>query len=220
MWVQAFREGCGGHVRARARLLLLMLPLGVASGCVVGQSLPVAYTPSATDAPSTAPSAQRAVVSVSVTDDRPFVKSGKEPPYYLGKYRAAIGTPWDVTTENKEPLASLIERDLKADIAALGHLVTESAPADRSVVVSIHDWNFTGYQNGRLWYEILVSVLGPTGSPIALSTIQDEEVIKGTLLMGARGGFERDMPDLYQRIIRKLVRENEVVSSALAESAR
>ena len=203
---------------AFARLLLLMLALSTASGCVVGQSLPVAYVPPATDSHSVAPSAQRVSALVSVTDDRQLVTSGKEPPYYLGKYRAAIGTPWDVTTENKEPLADLVERDLMADIEALGHRVVTSPPADRTVVVSIRDWNFTGYQNGRLWYDLLVTVSDPMGSPIASSNVQAEEIIKGTLIKGARGGFEREMPDVYQRIIWKLVRDNEVVTAALAEN--
>jgi len=40
--------------------------------------------------------------------------------YHLGKYCAALGNPWDVTTDNDEPLASIVARDLATDLAALG----------------------------------------------------------------------------------------------------
>jgi hypothetical protein len=38
--------------------------------------------------------------------------------------------------------------------------------------------------------------------------------------MGAKGGFEREMPKLYPGIIRKVVRENDRISEALSGSVK
>ena len=85
------------------------------AGCVAGQSLQTTY-----EQPAAAAAAAGSSVLIAVTDDRPYVKNGKKPSYYLGKYRAGFGNPWDVTTDNDEPLASIVARDLATDLAALG----------------------------------------------------------------------------------------------------
>jgi len=196
--------------RLRSVGLLLALMLG---GCVVGQSLPTAYTPPAATPP--AATDQRASVQVEVNDDRAYVKSGDKPPHYIGKYRAGFGNPWNVYTENDEPLASILLRDLSADLAALGYDARSTAPADRLLAISIVDWNFDGYQNGRMWYELHVTVRDATGNVVATDTVSDETKIKGTFWMGARGGFEREMPKLYAAAVARLVRDNPAISSAL-----
>jgi hypothetical protein len=190
--------------------VLLAVALG---GCVVGQSLPTAYTPPAATQTGTAD--QRSSVQVEVTDDRAYVKSGDKPPHFIGKYRAGFGNPWNVYTENDEPLASILLRDLSAELAALGYDVRSSAPADRQLAISIVDWNFDGYQNGRMWYELRATVRDATGNVVATDTVRDETKIKGTFWMGAKGGFEREMPKLYAAAVARLVRDNPTISAAL-----
>jgi hypothetical protein len=51
--------------------------------------------------------------------------------------------------------------------------------------------------------------------PIAMNVVQEATQIKGSFWMGARGGFEREMPKLYPAIIRKIVRDNAPISAAL-----
>lgn len=200
------------HVRLAG--LLAAFALG---GCVAGQSLPTAYTPPPVAAGAAQPSAadKRASVLVAVTDDRAYVKSGDKPPHFVGKYRAGFGNPWNVYTENDEPLASIILRDLRAELAVLGYEVRSAAPADRSLAISIVDWNFDGYQNGRMWYELRATVRDATGNVVATDTVRDESTIKGTFWMGARGGFEREMPKLYAAAVARLVRDNAAISAAL-----
>jgi hypothetical protein len=191
-------------------ILVSWLSLTTLAGCVVGQSLPTTY-----ESPSTIKAEGTHSVYLTVTDDRPFVKNGDKPPYYLGKYRAGFGNPWDVKTENEEPLAGIVARDLAADLSALGHHVLTAMPADRSLAVSIRDWNFDGYQNGKLWYDLQITVSDSAGMPIAMNVVQEATQIKGSFWMGARGGFEREMPKLYPAIIRKIVRDNAPISAAL-----
>lgn len=192
------------------RTLTLVLSPLVLAGCVAGQSLQTEYAPPAAVAETTG-----LAVSLTVTDDRPYVKSGEKAPYYIGRYRAGFGNPWDVSTANEEALVSIVRRDIAEELVALGHPLKDAAVADRGLAVSIRDWNFDGYQNGNFWYDLLVTVRSPTGDVLVNSVVKDKIGITGTLWEGAKGGFERDMPKLYPQIIRKLVRENAEVSAAL-----
>jgi len=191
-------------------LTLVLSPL-VLAGCVAGQSLQTEYEPPAAVAEATG-----LAVSLTVTDDRPYVKSGEKAPYYIGRYRAGFGNPWDVSTANEEALVSIVRRDIAEELVALGHPLKDAAVADRGLAVSIRDWNFDGYQNGNFWYDLLVTVRSQTGDVLVNSVVKDKIGITGTLWEGAKGGFERDMPKLYPQVIRKLVRENAEVSAALS----
>ncbi len=196
----------------RSACLLLVLAFG---GCVAGQSLPTAYTPPVTATAQTAAADRQGSVRIEVTDDRPYVTSGDKPPHFIGKYRAGFGNPWNVYTENDEPLAAIFMRDLSAELAALGYDVRSAVPADRLLALSIVDWNFDGYQNGKMWYELRATVRDATGNVVATDTVRDESKIKGTFWMGAKGGFEREMPKLYAAAVARLVRDNPTISAGL-----
>jgi hypothetical protein len=77
------------------------------------------------------------------------------------------------------------------------------------------EWNFDGYQNGRFWYEISVEVRDPQGKVLATSKLADEHIIRGTVMSGAKGGFEREMPGHYEEIIDSLIRSNPEILNAL-----
>lgn len=193
-----------------ARFMTLALAPMVLAGCVAGQSLGTDYEAG----PAVAPVEGTSVV-LQVTEDRPYVKSGDKAPYYIGRYRAGFGNPWDVTTKDNVPLVDVLRGDIAEELVALGHPVKEAAPADRQVAVSIRDWNFDGYQNGEFWYDLLVTVRAADGAVLVNSVVKDKVGITGTLWEGAKGGFERDMPKLYAQAIRKLFRDNAEVSAAL-----
>jgi len=188
---------------------LVLAPLALA-GCVAGQSLETGYEAQ----PAAVPASGTSVV-LRVTEDRPYVKSGDKAPYYVGKYRAGFGNPWDVSTKDNVPLVDILRGDITEELAGLGHPVKDATPADRQIAVSIRDWNFDGYQNGEFWYDLLVTVQAADGAVLATSVVKDRVGITGTLWEGAKGGFERDMPKLYPQVIRKLVRENAEISAAL-----
>lgn len=198
-------------MRTLLKLLSLALSPLVLAGCVAGQSLQTTYQAPEAEVQATGPS-----VALKVTEDRPYVTSGDKPPYFIGKYRAGFGNPWDVSTENNEPLVDILRRDLAIELAALGHPVKDDVPADRQLIVSIRDWNFDGYQNGKFWYELAVSVQSGTGEVLASSIVKDNIGITGSLWTGAKGGFERDMPKIYPEVIRKTIRGNPEISGALA----
>jgi hypothetical protein len=199
-------------MRTLVKLLAGLAAPAILAGCVAGQSLQTDYVAPEATAPLDGTS-----ILLTVSEDRPYVKSGDKPPYYIGKYRAGFGNPWDVTTDNNEPLVDIMKRDMTEELIALGHPVKEAAPTDREMTISIRDWNFDGYQNGQFWYDVLVTVKSPTGEVLANSIVTDKVGITGSFWEGAKGGFERDMPKLYAEAIRKMVRENEAVTAALAK---
>ena len=179
-------------------------------GCVVGQSVSPTYDVGPAGAATGAP------VTLTVHDERPYVKSGEKPAYFIGQYRGGFGNPWNVSTEGDQPIAVLLQRDLAKELQSLGHPVVAQSAGVRVLDVAIVEYQFDGYQNAKFWYLFNVRVIGPDGKVIAESVVQDNQVIQGTLWEGAKGGIEKKMPELYAGAIRKLVRDNPTISAALS----
>jgi hypothetical protein len=179
-------------------------------GCVVGHSVAPPYDVASGAAATGAP------VALNVHDERPYVKNGEKPPFFIGQYRGGFGNPWNVSTDGDQPVASLLQRDLAKELQSLGHPVVAPSAGVRVLDVAIDDYQFDGYQNAKFWYLFNVRVIGPDGKVIAQSAVQDKQVIQGTVWGGAKGGVERDLPGLYAAAIRKLVRDNPTISSALS----
>jgi len=189
---------------------LFLFGLVTLSGCVAGQSIQMSYVPVSQPVASL-----NIAVAVQVSDDRPFIVSGNKAPSYLGHYRAGFGNTWDVNTKDKKPLATMIQSDLSADLQSLGFSVGPQESAMRIVKVSIIDWNFDTYLNGKFWYDCRVVVLDPQGRKLSEQQLRDTVVIEGSFWTGAKYAFERAMPIIYRSIIRKMVRESPVTLAAL-----
>ena len=188
-----------------AILLFVSIPM---VGCVAGQSVTIDYS---AEAMAVAP-ADAGAVRVTVADKRPFVLSGDKPAYFVGKYRAGFGNPWDVTTEDRKPLAELMQADVVEELQALGF---GTDGAGKTLAVTINDWNFDGWQNGRLWYDIAIMLSSSDGTELYSGAVKEEVGITGTL-SGIKGGVERDIPVIYSNAIKKIVRENSELLSALS----
>lgn len=198
-------------IMSRALAASMMLAgTSMLGGCVVGQTLPAAYEAGPVIA------GPGAATFLAVHDERSYVKSGDKPPYFIGKYRGGFGNPWDVTTEGKQPLAGLMQRDLTKELQSLGHPVVARTEAFRVLDVALIEWNFDGMMDGKFWCELEVKVLDRDGKVLAQSTVTDTQHIEGSFWTGAKSGFEARMPELYSGAIRKIVRDNPIVSAALA----
>ncbi len=191
------------EIRCFTRALYTLPMLVALGGCVAGQVIKLDYQPDTTlkiQSPQT--------VAVEVRDNRPFVLTGAKNKTFLGIYRAGFGNTWDVTTESGRPLASDMTRDLHADLTALGFKVADSLNAPRKLRVTINDWNFDAYINGRFWYEIQVWTLDEQDNVLHRHTLKDNSVIEGSGLMGAQASFPQEIPRQYRGIVRKIVRDN------------
>lgn len=173
------------------------------SGCVAGQNIKMDYIP-IQNTLSDSGIAVRAIVS----DERSYIKSGNKKPWYIGHYRAGFGNTWDVSTFQKIPLAEQIARDLKEDLANLGHMDDSNLQPELEVQVTINEWNFDAYQNGRFWYDLQVIIVNSSGNKVQDFRVKSEEIIKGSFFGGAKSGFERKMPTIYNNIITSITRNN------------
>ena len=179
------------------------------SGCVAGQSINLAYEP----APA---AAEKLAIDVQVisADQRTFVVSGNKQPNYIGHYRAGFGNTWDFTTQNKLPLADNLRRDVSADLVALGFNVVER-DAQRILKIIVEDWNFDTYMNGKMWYQLHLAVAAANGETVAESELKDTVVIEGSIWVGAKYAFERELPKIYMTVVNNIVRDNPQILAAL-----
>jgi hypothetical protein len=151
---------------------------------------------------------------VEVEDRRPFVVDGDKDPYYIGHYRGGFGNPWDVTTASDRALAEIMQEDLVQELAALGFPGGAASP-DRSLLIEIRDFKFDSYVNGEFWYELEVTVFDENKNQLASSSLKDDAVIDGSAWAGAKGAMEEEIRQLYALMLRAIIRENDVVRSAL-----
>lgn len=187
---------------------LLVCSVFLLTGCVVGQSLDMNYQPASSEQVG----GNQSVVT-TVTDARPFVTSGDKPPHFIGQYRAGFGIPYDVSTDGDVPLADLIERDVDKDLSSLGFALADSG---KRLNISIDNWDFDAYQNGRFQYAFTLDVVDGNGQILHSVSVSDDVTVKGTFWTGGKGGFEKAMPQLYRDAIVALVRDNAGVLDALA----
>lgn len=186
---------------------ILLLLVGTLGGCVVGQELSMDYGESSMDI--TEPNR----IGVNVKDERPYVLSGEKDPWFIGKYRGGFGNPFDVSTDNDEPLANVLTDGIEDALSHEGFGISNDP--DRTISVLIKEWNFDGYQNGRFWYELEVKVDSSEGEILAPFSVKDEKYIDGSFWKGAKGGFEQQMPGLYREAIDKMIRKNPDVLNAM-----
>ena len=191
------------------RALFIIAAGMLLEGCVAGQSIELPYRAEAVG------SEQGVGVVVEVEDHRPFILDGDKEPDYIGHYRAGFGNPWDVTTESGDSLADIMRQDLIEELEALG-FGTGAASPDRSLTVAIKDWNFNAYVNGSFWYKLDVAVADATGEQLALSVVEDEVSIEGSVWTGAKGAMEEEIPRLYGLMLKAIIRENDEIMGALA----
>lgn len=190
------------------RILFIAFLCAPMYACVAGQSVVIDYSadPLAVAPPESSP------IQVTVVDKRPFVASGDKPPYFVGKYRGGFGNPWDVTTEDRKPLADIMATDVSEELEALGFTVSDPG---RTLIIAINDWNFDGWQNGHLWYDIAIELSSVDGTQLYSGNVKDDVGITGTL-SGVKGGVERDIPVIYRDAIHAIVRDNSELITALS----
>ena len=78
------------------------------------------------------------------------------------------------------------------------------------MLMFILDWNFDAYQNGRVWYDLAVSVSDSAGKILASIKIKDEKVVRGSVMMGAAGAMKREVPAIYSDVIKEILGNRDI----------
>ena len=188
----------------------MMAAAAVLSSCASIQQLELTYTPE----PQTMAGLASKTFNVVVTDERPLVASGDKQAWYIGRYRAVFGAPSNVANHKKVALAEQMRADLARELASLGLAEAPSAPSKR-LKVRIYDWDFDAGKNGRVWYDVSISVADSRGQLLASSQAKDEKLTQGSVIEGAKYAMQEDIPVLYGELIRKLVRDDPKIIEAL-----
>lgn len=190
-------------IRLLANFAVCTTLLTTMCGCVAGQAINLQHTPSTSPV---LPSSK--TVSVDAKDNRDFVINGDKEPSYLGHFRASFGNTWDVNNGDDRSLAEQFQKDLTAELASRG--IKTVASGERCVLVDIREWNFDAYMNGKIWYEINVSVTDANGSSLGQIVLKNKQTIKGNAMTGPKSAFKREVPIIYSGIISEIVGNNEI----------
>lgn len=182
----------------------------IISGCVAGQTINM--TP---ESSSVETKRFHGNIALHVTDDRPYILDGDKDPSYIGHYRGGFGNTFDVKTTSKEPLASMMVRDLGHKLQAMGFKVVAENESKRLLNVSITDWNFDAYMNGKYWISCKVQVQDEKGNRLASHEVENNSIIKGSIWVGAKYAFEKEMPRLYSETIDEIVNGNPEITAQL-----
>ena len=173
------------------------------SGCVAGQSIGLRHV-----AGSVPEFTSEKPVSVETKDSRDFVVTGSKDPSDLGHLRAGYGNTWGVNNAGDLALAEQFKNDLVAEMKSKGIQTVDSG--DRRLFVDILDWNFDAYQNGRVWYDLAVSVSDSAGKVLASIKVKDEKVVRGSVMMGAVNAMKREVPVIYSDVIDKILGDSDI----------
>lgn len=190
--------------------VLVFISVFYLSGCVAFQKIELGYSPST----YTGKIKSTNSIKVTVEDERPFILNGDKQSSYIGHLRGGYGNTFDVLTKGEIALAEKFFNDIRKELNAIG-FSSGLSNENRVLNVSIIDYNFDAMINGRFWYELKVVVLNAEGVVLAEDTIKETHVIKGNIWVGAVGAMKKEIPKLYEGIIEKIVRDNDVILDAL-----
>ena len=181
------------------------------SGCVAGQTINMDYA----DSQQAESKIYQGDILVTVNDDRPYILNGDKDPSYIGHYRAGFGNTWDVKTDSEEPLGKVISRDLQHKLQSLGFRVVSEGANNKVLTISILDWNFDAYMNGKYWIDCVVQVHDNKGNTLATHQVKNNGVIKGSFWVGAKYAFEKELPIVYSETIDKIIYEKPDILESL-----
>lgn len=165
-------------IQATVRGIILLAAAAVLGGCALGQS--VRYTEAN---PQLTLQGDR-VVAVIVHDQRADVLSDDVEPNWVGELRSIAGIPYDVTTDNEQPLADNMARALAKALGRRGFEATPLAVpysatrsgviqravntgTERIVLLTLNRYGTDTYFGTSLNYDVRLSILDGQGNLLA-----------------------------------------------------
>ena len=203
------------------RLLMVVLALTHFAGCAIGNKQDYRK------AVPTLTTVGHQRVAVGVQDLRPEVVSKSVDEDYLGMQRGGFGNPFRVHTRSGQPLAdematlltkALRSRGSRADPVHLAPSLNKdqvaamlkATKADKSLLLTLKDWESDTYVGTELRYDAEMKVLGKTGNVLASKTIKGTDQLgsgfwnpQGVAQEQAPLTFKKKMEELYEGDIAK-----------------
>jgi len=170
------------------------------------------------------------VLLFAVDDQRPYVVSGDEPVQFVGEQRNGYGMPFNVTTADARPFATVVQETVQRDLEAAGFRVLASAEksnragdvlrdtqAGRALAVVMREYKSDTYNNINFDYDFEVIVYDAAGNELARDRTSGEEVIEGSLMNPVKAS-QRKVPPYFYGKIHGLVTGNPKIVRALTGS--
>jgi hypothetical protein len=203
------------------KLLMIVLALTNLAGCAIGNKQDYR------NAVPTLTTVGHQRVAVGVQDLRPEVVSKSVDEDYLGMQRGGFGNPFRVHTRSGQPLAdematlltkALKSRGSRADPVHLAPSLNrdqvaamlKATKADKSLLLTLKDWESDTYVGTELRYDAEMKVLGKSGNVLASKTIKGTDQLgsgfwnpQGVAQEQAPLTFKKKMEELYEGDIAK-----------------
>ncbi len=189
-------------------------------GCAIGNKYRF------TDVTADVQATNEIYVVVASLDQRPTVLSGESPADYVGMQRAGFGNPFNVTTYSGLPFADVVSQSIcqslkkrgfhaESFFVKLGTPETEAIKqllvkqAERSIFVSIIQWESDTYSNIGLNYDLVLTVFDKDGTRVARSVAKDNTTIPGSFLNPPAAAREK-IPMAFKSVIENLLNVDRV----------
>lgn len=204
--------------------VLALLALTTLTGCVMGNTHAFNYVP----AERSDAGAGRVVLLFAVDDQRPYILSGDEPASFVGEQRNGYGMPFNVTTSDERPFASVVQETVQRDLEAAGFRVTtsptkaggdvaaavRSASANRALAVIMREFKSDTFNNINFDFDFEAIVYDADGKELARQKIAGEEVLEGSLMNPPKAARLKVPAHFYTKM-HSLIAGNETIMKAL-----
>ena len=145
-------------------------------------------------------------VSVSVSDQRPYVLSGDNTPEWVGLIRGGTGIPFGVHTRSGATFASDLTMAIIGGLRANG-VQAGTEKGERSIVITVFQWKSDKYINTKLEYNLQADVLDQQGNIVISNTAKD------TVALETFGGAEYLVLENFKRVAKALLEDGKIVSA-------
>jgi hypothetical protein len=193
----------------KSALSVAMLAL-VLTGCVVGNTHTFNYLP----AERTEVGHGRVVLLFAVDDQRPYILKKEEPANFVGEQRNGYGMPFNVTTSDKRPFATVVQETAQRDLEAAGFRVTPSttnkgtdvassvsaANASRALMIIMREFKSDTFNNINVDYDFEAVVFDSGGKELARNKVSGEDELKGSLMNPVKAAKQKVPAHFYSKI--------------------
>jgi len=166
-------------------------------------------------------------ITIAVHDQRAYVLNGQKSDNYVGMVRALAGNPWDVITDNEQPLSNIMANnicdglnnsgikaekvltkytDSKTNI--LNNMAMTSKDSDRLIVFTVLEWYTDTYRNTALYAHLIVEVYDKDKNIISKFEFKEEKDL-------GQGKAYSTGPNAFKDIISTILNKPEIKSSII-----
>lgn len=149
-------------------------------------------------------------LTVEVLDHRPEVLDGEKPGAYIGEYKFS----GDVLLPERS-LAQQLQLDVQEDLESQGYKIMQSS-ISKALIISVQEWAFDDLDQGAFRFKLQLTVTDSNEIVLTTGEMAHGWRFDANPISGPKASIEENLPGLYARIIRGIVRDNQKVKAALS----